>query len=183
MNTPLHTRRTVLCAIGASLLGVACSQEKLSPRESYQLLTMAANGFSQHLGAAGAPIFVMFDPQCRHCAAMWEATAPLSTLNFVWVPVAVLKGSRSLAGAIVDSQDPAATFAAIKRDELQTVAPSAAGLAVVDSNTDLLRKCDASAVPYLVAQNPDETVVALQGARKTDEIAKLFIPALEGKTP
>lgn len=173
MKTPIN-RRTVLGALAAGLLLSACTEEKLSPRESYKLLMMAASGFSQHLDASGSPIFVLFDPQCPHCGALWDATEPLQTLNFVWVPVAVLNGSRPLAAAIAESQDPATLFSAIKHGNLRIKAPAADALTKVDDNTNLLRKCDASGVPYLIAEKTDEIIVTLQGERKTDEIAKLF---------
>ena len=42
-------------------------------------------------------IYVFFDPQCPHCAALWENIKPLkSQVRLVWIPVGLI-GEKSVA--------------------------------------------------------------------------------------
>jgi thiol:disulfide interchange protein DsbG len=45
-------------------------------------------------------VYVFFDAQCPHCAALWVAAKPLkSQAKFVWIPVGILNAASTSQGA------------------------------------------------------------------------------------
>lgn len=175
MLAPVNKRRALLAAMGAIAL-IGCSEEKLSPRETYALLSMAAYGFQQHdQDIDGGPVYVMFDPQCSHCRNLWEQTKDIQATRFLWVPVAVISGSRRIAAAILEAKSPASMFEAIKAGQrINASVVSEKALGIIDDNTALLRQFDTTGVPFMVAQRPDGSVLMLQGAHSKPEIKELL---------
>jgi len=115
-------RRLVLSATAAACLLAACGQESSSTSAggggdkaaaqpvSIEAIEQKAKGFNVGSTMATRVIYVFFDPQCPHCAALWEAAKPLKPqARFVWIPVALL-GDKSFAlgATILGAQDPLA---------------------------------------------------------------------------
>ena len=65
-------------------------------------------------------VYVLFDPQCPHCAALWESAQPLHRqTRFVWLPVALLNAKSLPQGAaIMTAANPAETMNTHERELL-----------------------------------------------------------------
>ena len=50
-----------------------------------------AKGFTVGSTMSTRTVYVFFDPQCPHCAVLWQAAKPLkSQAKFVWIPVGII---------------------------------------------------------------------------------------------
>jgi hypothetical protein len=117
-------RRHVLPAMAAlAAMGVltACSREPEAPpappidrSQALQVLAAEGKGFAVGALMAANTVYVLFDPQCPHCAHLWEASQPLlKQARFVWLPVSILNAKSLPQGAaILGASDPAAAMAA-----------------------------------------------------------------------
>lgn len=115
-------RRLVLSATAAACLLAACGKEspeaggssasggKPAPQPvSIEAIEQKAKGFNVGSTMATRVVYVFFDPQCPHCAVLWEnAKALKSQARFVWIPVGLI-GDKSVAqgAAILSASDPA----------------------------------------------------------------------------
>jgi len=59
-------------------------------------------------------VYVFFDPQCPHCADLWESAKPLKAqAKFVWIPVGLVSKASTAQGAtLLAAADPAAAMEA-----------------------------------------------------------------------
>jgi thiol:disulfide interchange protein DsbG len=146
-----------------------------------------ADGFDTGAGptASSMPIaYVLFDPQCPHCAHLWEAARPLqSQVHIKWVPVALLNGtSATQAAMLLEVPDPIALMNANEATILRTGLPSTDTAAVkdasrrlVEGNTALLRTLGATSVPTLIYQDPvSKASTMVSGSMSTEKLAKLL---------
>lgn len=175
MKPFIFNRRTIFLGLGLSAV-VGCAKEaKLGPAEMYELLSKNARGFPQHIDKIKLiPIFLMFDPQCPHCAKLWNSTQTIKK-NFYWIPVSVMRGSRPISAAILGAKDSAAMFEAIKSGRHIDAPTSDHMLSFIDENTKILGSADdATGVPFMVGKKSDNSVINLQGYRSATEIQKSF---------
>jgi thiol:disulfide interchange protein DsbG len=165
-----------LSTIGLSLMG-ACSKNEAantaaaeSPakattateaQKAYQAASVGS-GFTVGPIVAANTIYVLFDPQCPHCAELWTASQPLiGKLKMVWMPVAFLHHSSAPQGALLlSASNPAATMSeheallSSRKGGLPVPAEVDAGLiAKVKANTELLQKLGVDSVPFIVYRN------------------------------
>ena len=75
-------------------------------------LDRAAKGFTVGSEMTVRRVFVFFDPQCPHCAELWQAAKPLkSQARFVWIPVGVMNEASTAQGAaLLAAPDPVAAM-------------------------------------------------------------------------
>ncbi len=113
-------RRHLLLATAAASMLAACGQESstssgaagdkgASQPVSIEAIEQKAKGFNVGSTMATRVVYVFFDPQCPHCAVLWENAKPLkSQARFVWIPVGLI-GEKSISqgAAIIGAQDPA----------------------------------------------------------------------------
>ena len=114
-------RRLVLSATAAACLLAACGKESSSGASSpsgdkpasqpvsVEAIEQKAKGFNVGSTMATRVIYVFFDPQCPHCAVLWENVKPLKgQVRIVWIPVGLI-GDKSVAqgAAILGAPDPA----------------------------------------------------------------------------
>ncbi|HVZ42901.1 MAG TPA: DsbC family protein [Ramlibacter sp.] len=139
-----------------------------------------AQGFSVGPAMSARVVYVFFDAQCPHCAALWEFAKPLKTqARFVWLPISLLNGNSTTQGAaILASPDPAAAMegheASMREKQGGIVAQGniEPQLATVKSNTELFNKYGFNSVPALVTKNAQSgAVVTHEGAMPTAELA------------
>ena len=70
----------------------------------------AASGFSVGKADARRVAYVFFDPQCPHCATLWQSAWPVAEsgdARFIWIPVGMLSRASEPQGAtILGAADP-----------------------------------------------------------------------------
>jgi len=133
---------------------------KMSPAQAYRA---AAGGAGIDVGQIMAKdvVYVFFDPQCPHCAALWQAAKPvLGEVHMVWIPVAFLNSLSAPQGAALLAAPEAQ--AALDAHETKVTAfdygsmPAKVSpelIAKVKANTKLWLSVGADAVPYVLYHN------------------------------
>lgn len=194
----MNTRLFALSLSLAMALGLsACSREEsgsaataptIATPQAYEAVAAQGKGFSVGALMSAQTVYVLFDPQCPHCAHLWQAAQPLlGQTRFVWIPVAIL-GPKSLpqGAALLQAADPQATMAAHEQSVLGGSGGIAASASIpadveqaIRANTTLLGQLGADAVPFIVARHRQSGQVVTQaGAMATDALARLI-----GATP
>jgi thiol:disulfide interchange protein DsbG len=150
--------------------------------KAYQTAT-SASGFGVGPVVAANQVLVFFDPQCPHCAALWNASQPLlHKLKMVWLPVGFLRPVSTPQGALLlSAKDPGAAMTEheallLERKGGMTVPEGVdpALLAKVKSNTELLQKLGADSVPFILYRNAKTGVYGSHsGAVSTEQLAEM----------
>jgi thiol:disulfide interchange protein DsbG len=181
-------RRQLLVAC-AGLVLAACKEQPsakapapapASPRDAYEQASRG-HGFSTGALMAANTAYVFFDPQCPHCAHLWNAAKPLhGKLKMVWMPVALLGASSAPQGATILTA-PAPADAMEENESLvlqrkggitanRSLPPDA--LDKVNANTELFKRLGADSVPYLVFKNAKSGEYGVHaGAMDTTQLA------------
>jgi thiol:disulfide interchange protein DsbG len=187
MNPTLKTLLAALLCAGL----VACkdspssASEPAKPAAAQQAVSVAAiaaeaKGFTVGSEMNVRRVFVFFDPQCPHCAALWQAAKPLkSQARFIWVPVSLLNPTSTVQGAaILASPDPAAAMdaheasMADKTGGIKAQGDIEAQKAIVAANTALMNRYGFGGVPVIVANHAvSGELVVKEGALPTAALA------------
>jgi len=176
--------------IGAGLAG--CSKQDgpttapattaaVAPAQSYDVLAKDGKGFTAGAMMSAQTAYVLFDPQCPHCGALWKASLPLQKkVKFVWIPVSLMNPKSTLQGAaLLTAANPVelmtAHETALSAGNGGMVAdanPTADAQAAIKSNTLLFNSLGATSVPYIVTKNArNGQVVTNSGALQTPALA------------
>jgi thiol:disulfide interchange protein DsbG len=198
-------RRTILLAplMTAALLLSACDDSKTAPSApsapaaapaeapvvapgSFELLDQA-KGFQVGKGAGGIKLptaYILFDPQCSHCAQLWQNAKPLQADVLVkWIPVGVLnRNSVIQAAMLLEATDPVAmmaknedAFTATHRPSKVTTEVKLETIRLIEANTELLDKLKVQSVPTIVYRDRlNQAPVVTTGALPTETLADLF---------
>lgn len=128
--------------------------------------------------------YVLFDPQCPHCAKLWEAAKPLrASAAIKWIPVGILSAtSRNQSAMLLESKDPVslmnaneATFAATGRASQVTTTVADETLGWVGGNNLAMATIGATSVPTLIYRKKGETSISTaSGEMTTPQIAELL---------
>ncbi|WP_332816087.1 thioredoxin fold domain-containing protein [Ramlibacter sp.] len=192
MNVNVPRRRALLA--GSSLAALAllgCGRESSSQGDSraasvpvsVEAIDQQARGFSLGSAMAARVVYVFFDPQCPHCAALWEAVQPLrARARFVWIPVALLNDKSAPQGAtLLAAADP---VEAMDRHEAslrsQQGGITASGVtdelkAAIQRNTRLMDSFGFASVPTAVGKHAvTGELVTLEGSAPTEVVAQRF---------
>lgn len=167
--------------------------EAAKPATSTAVSTAAieaeAKGFVVGPPMSVRTVYVFFDAQCPHCAALWVAAKPLkSQAKFVWIPVQLLnKTSEAQGAALLAAKDPVAAMdeheasMTAKKGGISAMGDLDAQKAVVAKNTALFNRFGFASVPSIVAKHAKTgELVTREGAMATPELANLLglqIPA------
>ncbi|CAN5450803.1 hypothetical protein BH09PSE5_BH09PSE5_37050 [soil metagenome] len=126
-------------------------------------LAATGNGFTVGPMMAANTVYIFFDTQCPHCAALWQASTEVrSKFKMQWMPVAFMaKISQPQGAAIITAKDPAALMTENETLLMQrkggldvtTLQPSAEAMAKVAANTELLKQLGADSVPMIYFKN------------------------------
>ncbi len=156
---------------------------------SVDAIATQAKGFTLGSEMSVRRVFVFFDPQCPHCAALWKAAQPLkSQARFVWIPVGLLNPTSSVQGAaLLAAADPVALMdqheasMAAKQGGITAQGDNTEQKAIVAANTALMNRYGFGGVPVVVAKHAvtGETVVK-EGSMPTAMLAAtlgLQVPA------
>lgn len=154
----------------------------LAGRHVSQAELQRAAGFTVGRATARRTVYVMFDPQCPHCAQVWRSSKVLwPRARFVWIPVGLMRDVSSLQGAaLLQSTSPAALM-----DEHEALlSQRAGGLSVkettlteasrdaVERNTLLLAGFGAERVPFIVGTDEKTgRLIAIEGEVGPDVLA------------
>lgn len=142
-----------------------------------------AKGFVVGAPMAARTVYVFFDPQCPHCAVLWQSAKPLkSQAKFVWIPVGLIgKTSIAQSATILGAKDP---IAAMEENEASVLAKqggiSASGdidaqKPIVEKNTALLNRFGFESVPTIVALHAQTgALVTNEGSLPTADLARLL---------
>ena len=193
MNSFHSTIRLPLLAltliIGAGL--AACSKQDgptapataaaVAPAQSYDVLAKDGKGFTAGAMMSAQTAYVLFDPQCPHCGALWNASLPLQKkVKFVWIPVSLMNPKSTLQGAaLLTAANPIelmttheSSLLAGNGGMVADTNPSPETQAALKSNTLLFNSLGATSVPYIVAKNARTgAVVTNSGALQTAALA------------
>jgi len=128
---------------------------------SVEAIAAEAKGFTVGSEMAVRRVFVFFDPQCPHCAALWQAAKPLkSQARFIWIPVGLLNPTSSTQGAaLLASADPVAAMdqheasLTAKQGGIVASGDVEAQKALVAANTALFNRYGFGGVPAVVAKH------------------------------
>ncbi|AEG92575.1 thioredoxin fold domain-containing protein [Ramlibacter tataouinensis] len=142
-----------------------------------------AKGFTVGSEMSVRRVFVFFDPQCPHCAALWQAAKPLKPqARFVWVPVGIINATSAAQGAaILGAPDPVAAMDAheasltAKQGGISAQGDLEAQRAVVAANTQLFNRFRFSSVPTVVANHAQTGALVVQeGSMPTATLAAVL---------
>lgn len=193
---PRHLLTSTLLASLLALTG--CKDASQSPAAStaapapatavsIPAIATEAKGFTVGSTMSVRTVYVFFDPQCPHCAVLWETAKPLKTqAKFVWIPVGLINASSTAQGAaILAAPDPVAAMDAHEASmAAKTGGITASGnldaqKAAIESNTKLLNRFQFNGVPTIVAKHAvTGDLVVREGALPTAGLAEaLGLPA------
>lgn len=192
----MNLRHLALPLLASLTLLAACSKEEAgtppantpqavtTPIEATQALDVLASqgkGFAAGKILSANAVYVLFDPQCPHCARLWQASVPLhDSVKFVWLPVAIMNAKSAPQGAaIMTAGNPLQAMSDHETSLLAgnggtaasaDIAPDVA--AAIKTNTALLERLGATSVPYIVARHQRSGQVVMQaGANDTQALA------------
>jgi thiol:disulfide interchange protein DsbG len=190
-------RRLLLGSLAAGLLLAGCKDASQSgpgasagaaapaaadpTSVSIEAITAEAKGFSVGSTMAARTVYVFFDPQCPHCAALWVAARPLKAqARFVWIPVGLLNENSTLEGAaILAASDPVAAMDAHEasmREHQGGIQPQPGQEAqkeAVRRNTALMTRFGFGSVPTIVGTHAQTgKLVTIEGALPAAALAQ-----------
>ena len=150
---------------------------------SVEAIAAQAKGFTVGAAMSARTVYVFFDPQCPHCAVLWESAKPLkSQAKFVWIPVGILNGASGPQGAaLLASADPARAMdeheasMRTKQGGIKTAGDVSAQMEWVVANTKLFDKFGFGSVPAVVGTHAQSgAMVKQEGAMPTAALAALL---------
>lgn len=176
-----------MAALAAMGFLTACSREPEAPpappidrSQALQVLAAEGKGFTVGTMMAANTVYVLFDPQCPHCANLWQASQPLlRQARFVWLPVSMLNAKSLPQGAaILTAADPVQAMAEHEKSLIAGQGGISASASIPDEvkaaiehNTTLLNRLGGDAVPYIVARDPQGGARSVGGAMPTAQLA------------
>ena len=191
----MKRRQLTLCMAAvvatAAMFASGCSPDAQAPAaapidRSQALAVLAAEGKGFTVGTlmAAQTAYVLFDPQCPHCAALWASAQPLlRQTRFVWLPVALLNAKSLPQGAaIMTATNPAEAMTAHEKSLLAGQSGTAASASIpaeveaaIKANTALLDRLGAGSVPYIVGRHAGTGATVVQaGSMPTAALANLL---------
>jgi thiol:disulfide interchange protein DsbG len=182
----------IAASLAALLLLAGCGKESSGGSSSSATAQPAAQpvsteaiekegqGFTIGSPMSVRTVYVFFDAQCPHCAALWQAAKPLkSQAKFVWLPVRLLNDSSESQGAtILAAKDPAAVMdehealLMAKKGGISAGGDITAQRAMVKKNTELFKQFQLASVPTIIGKHAQSgALVVKEGGAPTAELA------------
>jgi thiol:disulfide interchange protein DsbG len=150
----------------------AATSEQARRAPSVEIVSSEGKGFNVGSMMSNTVVYVFFDPQCPHCAHLWNASIPLQKkARFVWMPVGLINATSSAQGAtLLSSADPAVAMAEHEASLTAGKGGIGAGTGVTDeakqsvaSNTKLFTNLGLEGVPFTVVKNARTGQLATRG--------------------
>lgn len=137
----------------------------------YEIVSKDTKGFAVGSTTSANVVYILFDPQCPHCASLWRSSLALhNKVKFVWVPVAFLNAkSKPQGAAILGASNPLITMTQ-HEDSLQA---GTGGITsptnilneldtAITKNTELMKTLGTSSVPYIITKHAKTGLVITQ---------------------
>jgi len=161
-------------ALTALLTLASCSKQDATPAtpaaappsaalttSSYDAVASKGKGFTVGSLMSAQAVYVIFEPQCPHCARLWQASLPLhDKVKFVWMPVSFSAKSLPQGAALMTAADPVQAMSAHEelllagKGGMSAPADFAPDLEqAIKANGQLLTSLGADSVPFLVAKD------------------------------
>jgi thiol:disulfide interchange protein DsbG len=164
---------------GASSSTNGATAGKSAAPVSLDTIAAQAQGFSVGPAMSARVVYVFFDAQCPHCAALWDAARPLKNqARFVWIPVRLLNDASLAQGAtLLGAADPVAAMdqheASMrdKRGGITAASVTDAHKDAIKRNTELFNRYGFGSVPTLVTKSQAGAVVTQEGAMQAPALA------------
>lgn len=190
MFKPLHSLFTA-AVVAATLLLAGCNdapdaaagKTAGSTPVSTAVIAAEAKGFIAGSQMSQRTVYVFFDAQCPHCAALWAAAKPLkSQAKFVWIPVGLLNAASTSQGAtLLASGDPVAAMDAHEAS-MKTGGGGISAASSIDpqkdavaKNTALMTRLGFSSIPSIVGTHAQTgALVTQEGSMPTAALANLL---------
>ena len=150
---------------------------------STAVIAAEAKGFIAGSQMSQRTVYVFFDAQCPHCAALWVAAKPLkSQAKFVWIPVGILNAASTTQGAtLLAASDPVAAMdeheasMQARRGGISAAGNIDAQKTVVEKNTALLTRLGFTSIPTIVGTHAQTgALVTQEGSMPTAALANLL---------
>lgn len=134
------------------------AQDKM--KQAYQDVKKLSS-FSSGSMMSTNQVYVLFDPQCSHCAKLWAETKKVNGVNFNWIPVGFLNARSAEQGAALLSSPEGAKIMNIHEELLSNktggivtneVSQAGRGREKVKENTEYFKK-NFESVPVIIFQN------------------------------
>ena len=163
--------------------GPASAKKGPADPVSIAAIESEARGFPVGSTMSVRTVYVFFDPQCPHCAQLWQSAKPLKAqTKFVWIPVGIINKTSEAQGAtLLAAKDP---IASMDQHEASILAKSGGISAsgdieplkpVIAKNTALMNRFGFASIPTIVAQHAQTgALVTHEGALPTPALANLL---------
>lgn len=144
--------------------------------QAYGLASGTVKGIE--LGSGKNVAYVLFDPNCPHCAKLWTETKLLKEkAKFIWAPVSILPNTMPAVGAtILAAKDP---IKAMDKHITEKITLEEAGSAPsdltrsVERNSHIFQLMQAEGVPLVLYRNAETGKAEMaSGAMTAAELAK-----------
>lgn len=162
----------------------AATAESAKRTPSVEIVSSEGKGFTVGSMMSNAVVYVFFDPQCPHCAHLWNAAIPLQKkARFVWMPVGLINSTSSAQGAtLLSAADPAQAMSEHEASLIAGKGGIGGGSNVTDeakqsvaSNTKLFNNLGLEGVPFTVVKNVRTGQLATRGgSMDTATLAQLI---------
>lgn len=186
----LPRRSLLLATLSAGVLA-ACKEapapggggKEAAVPVSVAAVAAEAKGFTVGSEMSVRRVFVFFDPQCPHCAALWQAAKPLKAqARFIWVPVGLINPTSTAQGAaLLAAADPVAAMDTheasllAKQGGISAQGDLDAQRATVAANTKLFNRFGLASVPTVVANHAQTGALVVQeGSMPTAQLAAVL---------
>lgn len=193
MSLPMNSLKFAV-ALAASLALVACKDSPAPPAGgaaaaktessavSIAAIEAQARGITVGSPMSARTVYVFFDPQCPHCAALWQSAKPLkSQAKFVWIPIRLLNNTSLVQGAaMLAAKDPVAAMdehetAILANQKGDVPGDGEAQKETVSKNTALFNRFGFQSVPSIVAQHAQSgALISHEGSLQTADLAGLL---------
>lgn len=154
---------------GVEAAKVAVAGIPRSQPVTIEALKQHTKGFEVGAPMSARRVYVFFDPQCPHCARLWQDSKQLhDQVRFTWIPVSIMRPVGMQQGAtLLHATDPVGAMnlheAALTagRGGIAGASNDPAELAEIQRNTAVFESFGATSVPFVVGEH------ARTGARVT----------------
>jgi thiol:disulfide interchange protein DsbG len=191
---PIHYAALLSAALFLAACGKQASEPSAPAKAAAEPVSIAAiqagaTGFTVGSPMSVRTVYVFFDAQCPHCAALWNSAKPLkSQAKFVWIPVGILSKASTTQGAtLLAAKDPVALMddheasLLAKKGGITAASGVEAQEAQVAKNTALMNRFGFASIPTVVALHAQTgAVVSNEGSMPTAALANflgLQVPA------
>ena len=172
---------TILSGCGGGSINDSTPNAIQSQPSPYEIVGKEMKGFAVGSTTSSNLVYVLFDPQCPHCANLWQSSLALQNkVKFIWVPLAFLNAkSKAQAAAILGAPNP---FMAMAQHE-GSLQAGTGGIALpinisneldtaITKNTELMKTLGTNSVPYIITKHAKTGLVITQtGSLSTTALA------------